>query len=86
MLRIPRIAPTACKSFPHPCQCSFIPHRNCGDNIILARKVFHTMRTKRSGKGWLAIKVDLEKVYDMLKWKFSSHLQGSSHSFAGSKL
>ena len=25
---------------------------------------------KRSGKGWLAIKVDLEKVYDMLKWKF----------------
>ena len=58
------------KKLIHPCQCSFIPHRNCGDNIILARKVVHTMRTKRSGKGWLAIKVDLEKVYDMLKWKF----------------
>lgn len=28
------------------------------------------MRTMRREKGWLAIKVDLEKVYDRLRWSF----------------
>nr|KYP61312.1 hypothetical protein KK1_023743 [Cajanus cajan] len=28
------------------------------------------MKSKRSGKGWLVVKDDMEKAYDRLKWAF----------------
>ena len=28
------------------------------------------MLRKKGDKGWMAIKIDLEKVYDRLKWSF----------------
>lgn len=53
-----------------PCQSSFVPRRQSGDNIIIAQEIFHSLR-KKSGKiGLMAIKVDLEKAYDRLKWDF----------------
>lgn len=52
------------------CQSSFIPNRQCRDNIILAQEIFHSMRNKRGKKGWMAIKLDLEKSYDRLSWPF----------------
>jgi len=30
----------------------------------------HTMWSKKGKKGWMAIKVDLKKDYDRLKWFF----------------
>ena len=47
----------------HPCQCSFIPNHNNGDNIIIAQEVIHTMRSQRKGRGWLAVKFNLGKAY-----------------------
>lgn len=52
------------------CQCSFIPNRQSRDNIVIAQEVFHSMCNKKGSKGWMAIKIDLEKAYDRLSWKF----------------
>ncbi|KAH1083255.1 hypothetical protein J1N35_023016 [Gossypium stocksii] len=43
-------------------QAGFIAGRDITDNIILAQEVIHTMRCKRKGKSWMAIKLDLEKA------------------------
>ncbi|KAK4265131.1 hypothetical protein QN277_026221 [Acacia crassicarpa] len=62
------------KSFmPHvisPNQCSFVPGRHSSDNIIVAQEVVHSMRTMGGKKGYMAIKIDLEKAYDWVNWKF----------------
>lgn len=49
-----------------PHQCNFVPNRHNSDNIIIAQEVIHSMRTNRGAKGWMAIKIDLEKAYDWL--------------------
>nr|KYP44247.1 Transposon TX1 uncharacterized [Cajanus cajan] len=54
----------------HPNQCNFIPHRNSKDNVIIFQEVVHFMRYKSRRKGWMALKIDLEKVYNRLKWSF----------------
>ncbi|XP_061375835.1 uncharacterized protein LOC133317945, partial [Gastrolobium bilobum] len=50
-----------------PNQCSFIRGRQGTDNVIIAQELIHSMRKKRGSKGWMAIKVDLEKAYDRIK-------------------
>ncbi|KAA3486895.1 Retrovirus-related Pol polyprotein LINE-1 [Gossypium australe] len=51
-------------------QAGFIAGWNISDNIILAQEVIHSMRCKRNGKNWMAIKLDLEKAYDRVSWDF----------------
>ncbi|KAA3478810.1 Beta-glucosidase 46 [Gossypium australe] len=51
-------------------QAGFIAGRNISDNIILAQEVIHSMRCKKNGKSWMAIKLDLEKAYDRVSWEF----------------
>ncbi|XP_025635616.1 uncharacterized protein [Arachis hypogaea] len=53
-----------------PTQCSFVPGRHSSNNIINAQEVIHTMRSKKGPKGWMTIKIDLEKAYDRIKWSF----------------
>lgn len=53
-----------------PQQCSFVPGRHSSDNIVVAQEVFHSMRSKKGKKGFLAIKVDLEKAYGRIRWEF----------------
>ncbi|XP_072059052.1 uncharacterized protein [Arachis hypogaea] len=53
-----------------PTQCSFVLGRQSSDNIIITQEVIHSMRNKKGRKGWMAIKIDLEKAYDILKWNF----------------
>ncbi|XP_028786509.1 uncharacterized protein LOC114742412 [Neltuma alba] len=53
-----------------PTQCSFIPSRHSSDNIIVAQEVVHSMRIKQGYKGFMAIKIDLEKAYDRVNWNF----------------
>lgn len=36
------------------------------DNIIIAKEVVQSMRTKKGNKSLLAIKVDMEKAYDKI--------------------
>lgn len=47
-----------------PHQTSFVPGRHIVDNIVVAQEVVHSMRKKTKKKGFMAIKVDLEKAYD----------------------
>ncbi|XP_057747786.1 uncharacterized protein LOC130966983 [Arachis stenosperma] len=51
-------------------QSSFVPGRVSADNILVAQEVVHTMRNKKHGKGFMAIKIDFEKAYDRLNWAF----------------
>lgn len=50
-----------------PQQSSFIAGRNITDNIIIAQEVIHTMNRTKGRKGYLAIKVDLEKAFDRIR-------------------
>lgn len=47
-------------------QDSFIVGLHIMDNIVIAQEVIHLMRTKKGKTAWLAIKVDLEKVYNRM--------------------
>ncbi|KAH1081880.1 hypothetical protein J1N35_021641 [Gossypium stocksii] len=51
-------------------QSSFIAGRNISDNIVIAQEVIHTMKSIKSKKGWMVVKVDLEKAYDRIRWDF----------------
>ncbi|KAA3453503.1 reverse transcriptase [Gossypium australe] len=53
-----------------PEQAGFIAGRNISDNVIIAHEVIHFMRSRKGDKKWLAIKLDLEKAYDKVSWKF----------------
>ena len=60
---------------PHlvgPHQTSFVHGRHIIENIVIAQEVVHSMRKKTGATGFMAIKVDLEKAYDRLSWKFIS--------------
>ena len=53
-----------------PLQSNFVPRRQIGDNIVIMQEIMHSMRFKEGKKGWMDIKIDLEKTYDKLKWSF----------------
>lgn len=53
-----------------PFQSNFIPGRSTNDNIIITQEVLHTLRGKKGKKGGLIFKIDLEKAYDKVSWKF----------------
>lgn len=53
-----------------PAKCAFIPKRQGQDNIIVPQEIFHSMRHRRGQKGWMDIKIDLEKASDHLRWDF----------------
>ena len=40
------------------------------DNIILVQEIIRTMVCKTGPKGHVALKLDLDKVYDRLEWSF----------------
>ncbi|XP_028798733.1 uncharacterized protein LOC114754138 [Neltuma alba] len=46
-----------------PNQCSFVPGQTSSNNIIVAQEVINTMRTMSGKRGFMAIKIDLEKAY-----------------------
>jgi hypothetical protein len=59
---------------PHvifPEQSVFIPRRLITDNILVAFETMHTMDTRLQGnEGFMAIKLDMSKVYNCLEWGF----------------
>lgn len=53
-----------------PFQASFIPGRQAADNIMVAQEIIHTIRRSKSKNGLMALKIDLEKAYDRVRWDF----------------
>lgn len=51
-------------------QTSFVGGRYITDNVLIAQEVMHSMRIRKGKIGWMAIKIDLEKAYDRLRWDF----------------
>lgn len=53
-----------------PNQSSFVKGRQSSDNVVIVQEVMHSMKIMKGKKGFLAVKVDLEKAYDRLDWGF----------------
>lgn len=49
---------------------SFVLGRQILDNIVIVQEIVHLMQNQKAKKGFMAIKVDLEKAYDRLRWDF----------------
>lgn len=53
-----------------PFQSSFIKDRHIQDNIIVGQEIRHIIKKARGRNGLMALKIDLEKVYDLIRWDF----------------
>ncbi|MCH86708.1 RNA-directed DNA polymerase (Reverse transcriptase), partial [Trifolium medium] len=51
-------------------QSSFIPGRSTVDNILVLQESIQTLSHMHGQKGYMIIKLDLEKAYDRLEWNF----------------
>lgn len=66
---VAKMRPTL-SNFVSPLQTAFVPGRKGVDNAIIVQELIHTMSQKKGKEGFMAIKIDLEKAYDRLEWKF----------------
>ncbi|XP_028079594.1 uncharacterized protein LOC114281340 [Camellia sinensis] len=53
-----------------PNQSSSIPGHSTTDNIIITQDIIHTLRHRKGKINGIIFKIDLEKAYDRLSWKF----------------
>lgn len=53
-----------------PIHASFVPGRQRIDNVIICQEIMYTLRYTKANRGGLVIKLDLEKAYDSMEWKF----------------
>ena len=53
-----------------PTQFAFLKGRSIHNNTILAYAVFHSMKQKKGNGGLMALKLDMEKAFDYMKWNF----------------
>jgi hypothetical protein len=60
-----------------PYQSSFIPEQLILDNILTAYEILHTMQTRlRDKNGYIAVKIDMSKAYNKVKWVFMEAVMG----------
>ncbi|KAL0319743.1 UNVERIFIED_CONTAM: hypothetical protein Sradi_5235800 [Sesamum radiatum] len=58
-----------------PTQSAFLPSPLIIDNVLLAFELNHFLRaSSRAKKGYVALKLDMNKAYDRVKWPFLRHI------------
>ncbi|KAL5567950.1 hypothetical protein UlMin_024525 [Ulmus minor] len=53
-----------------PIQGAFFLGRSKHDNSVIIQEVIHALKRKKGSKGWMGLKIDLQKAYDRLSWQF----------------
>lgn len=54
-----------------PTHSAFVPRRLITDNVIVAFESFHTLKHRmKAKKSYIAVKLDMSKVYNMIEWVF----------------
>ncbi|XP_026410645.1 uncharacterized protein LOC113305867 [Papaver somniferum] len=53
-----------------PLQSAYVPGRLISDNISLTHEIIHTLKRKKKGDNYLALKLDMSKAFDRLEWSF----------------
>uniref|UniRef100_A0A803NT74 Reverse transcriptase domain-containing protein n=1 Tax=Cannabis sativa TaxID=3483 RepID=A0A803NT74_CANSA len=53
-----------------PVQTAFIKGRSISENIAMAHEIVHSMAKKKGSRGFMMIKLDMEKAYDKMDWDF----------------
>ncbi|KAL8111888.1 hypothetical protein AgCh_019551 [Apium graveolens] len=52
-------------------QSAFLHGRLVSDNVMISFEVMHYLKRKKFGKdGFMALKLDMSKAYDIIEWKF----------------
>lgn len=51
-------------------QTSFVPCKHIQENIVIAQEAIHSMSKLQGKHGYMIIKIDLEKAYNLLRWSF----------------
>ena len=51
-------------------QSAFVQKHFIHDNILLTHEVMNKFNTMKGEKSWVALKLDVEKAYDRVEWKF----------------
>jgi len=51
-------------------QSAFISERMIMDNVLLAQEILHSMGNRGDGKKMMALKLNMERVYDRMQWDF----------------
>ena len=54
----------------NPCQAGFVPSSRTSDNIILVQEIICMLVCRGRQRGYVALKLDLDKAYDHLEWSF----------------
>ncbi|XP_030479414.1 uncharacterized protein LOC115696664 [Cannabis sativa] len=53
-----------------PAQSAFVHGRLIAENTAVSREIVHSMKQKKGNKGYMMIKLDMEKAYDKMDWGF----------------
>lgn len=53
-----------------PFQSAFVPGCLTTDNTLAANEVTHFIHNERSKEGYMALKLDISKAYDLMEWAF----------------
>ena len=53
-----------------PYQTAFVLGKTGADNVIIVQELIHTIGRAKGRKGYMAIKIGLEKAYDKIEWSF----------------
>lgn len=49
-------------------QSAFIPGRLITDNVLVAHELIHSLQTKILKTPYMALKLDIAKVFDKIEW------------------